>query len=200
MPLLHISSLECCHAAAQEESNRCHSKTKDFTFWRPISSLVAFLRAMHPLQASQTFHTQPQFSSQPKGMKHRLDLDFGFWDFKFWIFGFLSFWILGTSAAQFHPDLSVCCVEGPGQVLPEFFQKFEVCFQAINLCCLCWRGGCMNCQYTQNGLDFYRWISGDMVLPLWTCWHKLLAVFFLLCHFFFWAERDFLMFLAISFG
>lgn len=62
---------------SRRKSSKCHS-----TSWlpfallllRPISSLMAFLRAMHLLQASQIFYTQPQFSSQPEGMKHSLDL------------------------------------------------------------------------------------------------------------------------------
>lgn len=112
--------------------------------------------------------------------------NFGFLDF--WIFEFLDFGHVCSAVSPWLECL-LCRRARPGA--PWIFSEFEVCFQAINLCCLCWRGGCMNCQYTQNGLDFYRWISGDMVLPLWTCWHKLLAVFFLLCHFFFLSWEGF---------
>lgn len=101
MLLLHIAFLECCRAAMQEGSSKCHT-----TCWllfpllllRPTSPLMAFLRAIHLLQASQIFYTQPQFSSQPEGMKHSLDL--------------------GMSAVQFHLGL-ICCLERPGWMLPE---------------------------------------------------------------------------------
>lgn len=106
---LHIAFLGCCGAVAQEESSKCPCTCWLCTLftlvpfalllWSPISSLVAFFRALHLLQAPQTLCTQPQFSSQPKGMKQSLDL--------------------GMFAAQFHLELSVCCLERPGWTLPE---------------------------------------------------------------------------------